>query len=139
MLYFDASALVKCYAREPESAAVERLLGSAAGATSRLSAVEVTSALTRRARSGACSPRDLHRMLRSFDDDLARLSIVELSEEVVARARVLLKQHPLRAGDAIQLASCLCLREGIHAEVRFMAFDERLSKAARAEGLLLDP
>jgi hypothetical protein len=31
------------------------------------------------------------------------------------------------------------LQEGIHAEVRFMAFDERLSKAARAEGVLLDP
>jgi predicted nucleic acid-binding protein len=139
MLYFDASALVKCYAREPESTTVERLLGSTAGATSRLSAVEVTSALTRRARSGACSPRDLNRMLHSFDDDLARLSIVELTEDVVALARGLLERHPLRAGDAIQLASCLVLQEGIRADVSFMAFDERLAKAARAEGVLLDP
>jgi predicted nucleic acid-binding protein len=139
MRYFDASALVKCYAREPESARVERLLSSTAGATSRLSAVEVTSALTRRARSGACSSRDLNRMLHSFDDDLSRLSIVELSEEVVVRARGLLERHPLRAGDAIQLASCLVLQEGIHADVSFTAFDERLSKAARAEGVLLDP
>ncbi len=45
MRYFDASALVKRYLREKGSAEVRRLLASDTPATSRLSQVEVASAL----------------------------------------------------------------------------------------------
>jgi uncharacterized protein len=60
---------------------------------------------------------------------------VELTEEVCARARVLLQRHPLRAGDAIQLASCLYLQEQLGEQMPIVAFDDRLVAAARLEGL----
>ena len=53
MRYFDASALVKRYVRETGSTTVRRLLTLDAPVTSRLSEVEVASALVRRAREGA--------------------------------------------------------------------------------------
>jgi predicted nucleic acid-binding protein len=55
--------------------------------------------------------------------------------EIAAQARALLARHPLRAGDAIQLASCLYLERELREAVPFVAFDQRLSDAARAEGL----
>ena len=48
MRYFDASALAKRYVREKGSLKVRRLLASDVPATSRLSAVEIASALMRR-------------------------------------------------------------------------------------------
>jgi hypothetical protein len=39
------------------------------------------------------------------------------------------------AGDAIQLASCLYLQRELREAVPFVAFDQRLADAARAEGL----
>ena len=134
MLYFDASALAKRYVREKGSAKIRRLLSSDVPATSRLSAVEIASALMRRSRDGALSDKNRDRALTVLDGDLAAMVVVELSPEIVTRAQALLRRHPLRAGDAIQLASCLQLQEGIADEpVRFVAFDARLIAAARAE------
>ncbi len=134
MLYFDASALAKRYVREKGSAKVRRLLSSDVPATSRLSAVEIASALMRRSREGALSDKNRDRALTVLDGDLTAMVVVELSPEIVTRAQALLRRHPLRAGDAIQLASCLQLQEGLANElVRFVAFDARLIAAARAE------
>jgi hypothetical protein len=63
------------------------------------------------------------------------LRLVELSRGVVLRARALLLRHPLRSGDAIQLASALFLQEALGEPVRFAAYDQRLLTAAAAEGL----
>ncbi len=56
------------------------------------------------------------------------------SEEVRDRARRLLRIHPLRAADAVQLAAALTCA-GSPPESGFVAFDERLRAAARLEGL----
>ena len=55
MHYFDASALAKRYVREIGSQSVRRLLAAGVAATSRLSEVEVASAIARRAREGVLS------------------------------------------------------------------------------------
>jgi hypothetical protein len=52
MRFFDASALVKKYVRETDSARVRRLLGTGGVALSRLSEVEVVSAFARLAVTG---------------------------------------------------------------------------------------
>jgi hypothetical protein len=61
--------------------------------------------------------------------------MVEMTQEITSDARTLLLRHPLRAGDAIQLASCIYLQRQPAQAVPFVAFDGRLVKAARAEGL----
>jgi uncharacterized protein len=135
MRYFDASALVKRYVREPGSLKVRRLLSAGVSATSRLSAVEIASALTRRAREGAFTNAERDRAITALERDLSSLLVVELTPEVVQRAQALLRRSPLRAGDAVQLASGLYLRVELDEPVTFVAYDERLIDAARREGL----
>ncbi len=133
--YFDASALVKRYVREPGSIGVRRLLTSGMAATSRLSEVEISSGIVRRAREGAFATTHRDRALAALQRDLPALAIVEIIPEITSDARALLLRHPLRAGDAIQLASCLYLRRHLGESIPFVAFDLRLLDAARAEGV----
>lgn len=74
-------------------------------------------------------------MLAALERDIPALVIVEMSPEIASDARTLLLRHPLHAGDAIQLASCLFLQRQLARPVPFVVFDARLLLAARAEGL----
>ena len=135
MRYFDASALMKRYVREPGAVSVRRLLKTAPAAASRLSEVEVASALVRRAREGAFGIEERDRALASLSDDFATLIIVEFTPEIAADARALLVRYRLRAGDCVQLASCRYLQREMSQPLPFVAFDDRLADAARDEGL----
>jgi len=75
------------------------------------------------------------RALASLSDDFATLIIVEFTPEITANARALLIRHHLRAGDAVQLASCLYLQREMRQPLPLVAFDARLADAARHEGL----
>lgn len=135
MLYFDASALAKRYVREAGSAAIVRLLIDAVPATSRLSQVEVASALARRQREGAMSAAERDRALARLEDDIAVFHVVELSTAVAGAARRLLIRRALRASDAVQLASCLHLAEELGTPPELVAYDLPLVTAARSEGV----
>lgn len=106
-----------------------------AAAVSRLSEVEVASALVRRAREGAFTVAERDRALASLANDFAALIIVEFTPEIAIAARALLVSHRLRAGDAVQLASCLYLQREMRESLPFVVFDDRLGEAARHEGL----
>jgi predicted nucleic acid-binding protein len=129
--------LAKRYVQETGSASVRRQLKAGRIATSRLSVIEIASALARRAREGAVTTAERDRAVRRLNADLAAYILVELTAELSADAQALLLRHPLRSGDAVQLASCLYLQRETGQGVLFAAFDERLNKAARAEGLTL--
>lgn len=136
MRFFDASALIKRYVREPHSTAVRRSLRSGPVVISRLSEVEVVSGLAGLGREGANVPPRRDQAIAAFTRDIAAWHVVELSSEVTALARALLLRHPLRSGDAIQLASALRLQEITHLPLTaFVAYDARLLAAAAAEGL----
>lgn len=126
---------MKRYVREPDAVSVRRLLKAGSAAASRLSEVEVASALIRRAREGAFTVDERDRALASLTDDFAALIIVEFTPEITADARALVLRHNLRAGDAVQLASCLRLQREMRQTLPFVAFDDRLAEAARHEGL----
>lgn len=126
---------MKRYVDEAGSDRVRGWLAAGHSATARLSAVEVASALARRCREGAFSSTERDRALAALERDLATLRVVELSASVVEEARSLLLRHPLRAADAIQLASALLLRRQLGVKVEFAVFDDRLKMAAKAEGL----
>lgn len=116
-----------------------RWLAAGPAATARLSAVEVASAVARRCREGAFSPAERDRALAALEADFPALHVVELSTPVVLEARALLVRRPLRAADAIQLASALLLRRELGEPVAFAAYDDRLKAAAKAEGLNVIP
>jgi len=138
MRYFDASALAKRYLSEEGSAAVTERLEQPA-ATSRLSAVEVASALVRRSRENHYSEEDRDRALQALARDLEDMLVVELSADVAALAARLLVNRHVRSSDAIHLASCLTLGADLGADIPFVVFDARLRAAAAAEDLLVEP
>ena len=138
MRYFDASALAKWYIEETGTELVKRLLDAPA-ATSRLSGVEVPSAIIRRAREAATPSARRDSVLHSFNLGLADLLIVELAPSVVLAANGILSRNVLRASDAIHLASCVSLSHEFGADIPFVAFDDRLRAAAIAEGLRVEP
>lgn len=133
--YFDASALVKRYVEEDGTADLPPWLAAKVGATSRLSELEITSAVARRYRQREWTSAARDQILQWVRGDLASMHVIELESNVVRMANDLLLRHPLRAGDAIQLASCLALANQFDPPPRFLSFDRRLIAAAEAEGL----
>jgi len=117
--------------REPGSDAVEHWLMSGTAAVSRLSEVEVASALARQTRAGVCTVEERDAWLARLDRELPSFLVVELVPAVTSRARTLLNAYALRASDAVQLASCYHLQEQLGHEVPFAVFDERLAAVAR--------
>jgi predicted nucleic acid-binding protein len=136
MRFFDASALVKRYVWEAHTGRVRRLLAEGDVVVSRLSEVEVVSALARLARDGAITQAERDRATVALQHDLDEWHVVEVAAQVAARARLLLLRHPIRSGDAIQLASAQYLEQMLDQPLTgFIAFDARLNDAARAEGI----
>jgi uncharacterized protein len=134
--FLDSSALVKRYVDEPGTTDIAALFrGKRDLAASRLAAVEVPSALARRAREGDLATADARRNARQMATDLASFRLVELRPLVVDLGAALTWRHPLRAYDAVQLASALRLKSATGLAVTFWCADKVLRDAARAEGL----
>lgn len=108
-------------------------------AASRLSEIEIASALARSCREGTFTEAERDRTLARLRADFRSLIIVELSEAVISRAIGLTARRSLRAGDALQLAAALELRERLEEPVGFLTFDERLREAAEGEGFPTGP
>jgi len=144
--YLDASALVKLYVAETGSAWLQSLIIPEAGhllLTSRITLIEVASAIARRRREGYLPPPDYADALQALRyDALTRYSLIEVSTEVSNLAMDLVDRHPLRAYDALQLASALLANQALCltalSPLTFLSSDNRLVSAARAEGLIAE-
>jgi predicted nucleic acid-binding protein len=136
ILYLDTSALVKLYVEEPGSRAVRTLLERAqVVSTSRVAYVEMRAGLARKLRQGELREKEYKHILSDFQKDWKDYFVIEVSEGVANLGGELVEKHPLRALDALHLASALFLRERVRSDVFFSSFDERLNEAAKAEGL----
>lgn len=133
--YLDTSALVKLYVQEDGSSRVERLVADATVvATARVAYVEARAAFARHRRDGALTAPALRRVIQLLDTDWGCYTIVEVSEPLVRQAGALAERRALRAYDALHLAGALEIAGGT-TETVFACFDERLTLAARREGL----
>lgn len=108
---------------------------------SALAEVEVGAALWRKHRVGELDATDAALLSAAADADLygtektvPRFAVVAVAPVVLRRAGRLVAVHPLRAYDAVQLATALEVRDAAVCE-RFVCFDRALSAAALAEGL----
>jgi predicted nucleic acid-binding protein len=137
VVYLDTSALVKLCVVEPGSRLVAALWdGADLVVTSRLADAEVRAVLAGGRRAGRLDHEAAAEALAVWERLWPGLHVVELREVVTASAAALVGRHPLRAADALHLASALQLRSP---DLVVAAWDEHLVAAARAEGLLVVP
>lgn len=144
--YADSSALVKVHIREQGTTWLRSLIAVDSGhtvTTSRLAAVEVISAFNRRVREGTLNMSDYALTVRGFQGLYrTRYGHIGYTNSIIRGARHLLEQHPLRAYDAVHLASALEANTALLAAQQppliFLAADVRLITAAQAEGLPTD-
>lgn len=139
-VFADASAVVKRFVHEEGSDEV--LADIEPVVVSSLTRVEVTSAIWRRARMSEFPTFAARRIV---DDVAARfaarcfaggpeLAEVVVDERIITSAIRLCAVHDLRAGDAIQLATALVVRDVEPSCTRFQVYDRRLADAAAREG-----
>ena len=146
--FFDTSALVKRHVNESGSAFVKSLVRAKTGHRiyiARITAVEITSAITRRQYRGDISPASAAAILGHFRRHLSqRYRVVELTTDLFDNAMLLARKHRLRAYDAVQLAVALevnRLRQFASlGPVTLVSSDQALNDAATAEGFAVyDP
>jgi predicted nucleic acid-binding protein len=144
--YLDSSALSKRYVEETGTPWLRGILTPTAGnaiVIARITMVELHSALARRLREGSVEAQACLVALQAFNRHCAtEYKFVDLDPEVVGTARDLLDHHPLRAYDAVQLASDLRANRALYAAriapLVFTSADARLLAAAAREGLSAD-
>ena len=136
MFVLDTSALAKRYVAESNSSVIWELCDrdSVQIVFSRLGRLELASALNRRRRQGELTDEAHDEAWRLFEDHLERYGVIEMAASVLDRAETLLARHPLRAADAIHLASAIAIRDAGE-NPRFVTADRRQAEAAEAEGL----
>jgi hypothetical protein len=144
VVYFDTSALLKYYVAEIGSSWVNALLSSSPAPVvfiSQLTIVESSCAFARRLREGVLSPTIYADLLTAFDYDLNyKYTVVDVMPVIIDTARQLAGRHPLRAYDALQLATSWLINKELlrvnKPPLTFFSADDRLITIAQAEGLL---
>jgi len=138
--FWDSSAVVPLLLSEPTSAVARALLrDDAAMVVWRLTGAEIVSALYRRRRGEEIDEAAVVAALRRLVAFEAHWTAVEDLAPVDRRARRLLATHPLRAGDALQLAAALIACDEHPELLPVVTLDERLAHAARREGFAVLP
>jgi hypothetical protein len=138
MKFWDASAVVPLLVAERPSADLLELLARDQAILAWWGTpVECASAIARREREGALSGAASSAALGRLRALAGSWHEVLPSEAVRELAQRLLRVHPLRAADSLQLAAALVAADGDPATLDFVCLDERLNDAARREGLRL--
>jgi predicted nucleic acid-binding protein len=134
--YFDTSALIKRYVEELGRREVLALLRSNQCIVSAVLPVEVRSALRRRVTEKTLDAKRAPSIVKRLAADRAYWTIIEVSREVLATAEALTSAHPLRALDAIHVASAKLFADRTAApRFTFVSADLRQANVAEALGI----
>lgn len=99
--------------------------------------VECASAVSRLEREDRLSSRAATEALERLDALARAWHRIEPVEAVLETARRLLRVHPLRAADSLQLAAAVLASEGRPSTLEFVCLDDRLATAAEREGFVV--
>lgn len=140
MKFWDASAIVPLLLTEARrETLLELIQADPAMVVWWGTPVECGSAIARRERDGALDLADATGALSRLRSLAKSWSEVVASDSVRSAALRLLRTHPLRAADSLQLAAAIVAAEGDPASLQFVCLDERLREAADREGFLTLP
>jgi hypothetical protein len=136
--FWDSSAIVPLIVTE---ASTEKLLASAAQDAVMCvwwaTEAECASALSRLEREGALADDAMTSALERLDRLAESWNEVQPTAALRGIARRLLRVHPLRGADSLQLAAAVIASEGVPASLNIVTLDERLAGAARREGFIV--
>jgi uncharacterized protein len=140
MRFWDSSALVPLIVEQATSARTDSWFADdPVIVVWTLTPVEITSAIRRLVREGALPEKDAN-LAEARTDELARAChIIFNLEAVKSQARRLMRLHPLRAADALQLAAALEWAKGKPSGRTFITLDKQLALAATREGFMVLP
>jgi uncharacterized protein len=139
MRFWDSSAVVPLLVRQPESAATADLIAQDPELiVSWSTPLECASALARLRREGGIDTAAESAVLAVLRDLGREWAEVMPVESVRLTAYRLLRTHPLRAADALQLAAALAWSPHPQGDA-FVTFDARLAAAAALEGFTTLP
>ena len=135
MKYWDSSALVPLCVEET---ATERMIAlyraDPVVITWWGSEIECASALARLEREGAMATEKVSLALERLKDLRAAWHEIQPSQSLRDTAVRLLRVHPLRAADAMQLSSAIIASDREPSALEIVTLDARLASAARREG-----
>jgi uncharacterized protein len=135
MRFWDSSALLPLLIDEPGTAAMVALqVEDPAAAVWWLTPVECWSALGRLERAQRLTETGVAAAARLLAEAARRWTEVPPIDRVRDQAARLVRLHPLRAADALQLAAALVLSDFDPATLPFVTLDDHLARAARREG-----
>lgn len=138
MKFWDSSALVPLLVEEEATASLRDLCLSEPGMIAWWGTpVECASAVSRLEREDQLSPRAATEALERLNALARHWHRIEPVDAVLETARRLLRVHPLRAADSLQLAAAFLASEGRPSTLEFVCLDERLVTAAQREGFLV--
>ena len=104
-----------------------------------LTSTEVVSALYRRFREGSVTAGELSDSCQLLHDLREDWNEVEALELVKQRAERLLRVHPLRAADSLQLGAALLATQEQPEGIGFVSYNQNLTTAAYKEGFTVLP
>ncbi len=137
MRFWDTSALVPLLAEEPATPAAQRLYAEQSAIVWWATSVECASAIARLEREGSLTAAQAAESFGRLDALQSSWVEVEAGDEVREVARRMLRVHPLRAADALQLAAAWLAAERRPATLPLVTLDDRLRAAAAREGFPL--
>ncbi len=135
MKYWDSSAIVPLFIKQPLGIEVRKIsLQDLELSTWWGTHIECASAFERLKKQDLLSDSDLLAAKNSLEKLIKEVDIISPSPWLKERALRLLSLHSLRAGDVLQLASALQWCQEQPKGAGFVCLDDRLRKAALAEG-----
>ncbi|MCJ7709424.1 MAG: type II toxin-antitoxin system VapC family toxin [Chloroflexi bacterium] len=138
MRFWDSSAIVPLLVNQASTAAV---IGEAERDPEFVvwwgTVVECVSACTRLEREGRVTAAELGAAIDNLPALAASWQEVQPAARLRRTAERLLRVHPLRAADALQLAAAIAAADGDPRSLPFVSLDDRLARAAEREGFLV--
>jgi predicted nucleic acid-binding protein len=138
MRFWDASAIIPLISDEPTREGMIKVLEEDPQILAWWGTpVEIVSALARREREGQISSDEVSDALPRLRQLVDAWHEIVPSDAVRRTAQRLLRAHPLRAADSLQLAAAITAADHDPSTLDFVCLDERLSAAARREGFVV--
>lgn len=135
MRYWDASAIVPLLAVQDSTEVIRaEAKQDSSIVTWWGTRVECVSAVSRRERDGQLDEPGARSAIDRLFSLAGNWAEIAPSARLRQTAERLLRVHPLRAADALQLAAAIVAADGDPETMAFMTLDERLALAARREG-----